>query len=370
MYITLNFILLFLIIILPGIVFRRFYFYGDFSKQFRIKEPLHHLFISNIIPGVVLLVFTLLLLRHLDWISELKTLYPQIRHSLIEVSLQTSNPESLITDDFLEDISKIALSTFILAFLSGYLISRTIRLFRLDIKYKLIRYKNGWYYLFSGEISSFEKFKENLNLKNEIRKKKFFYPPLVDILIQQGSEKLLYSGVLLDYEVSQDNLLKLERVYLKDTQRYSEREGKVVPVNIPGDLFVLDTNNLINININYPKISSTDYLQKKEKQRKKQKEVLGFFYVLLGFIIIALFVAFLISFFINIGWSFYDSQRWFQKIILMFAVLQFISLFLPNKDTTRKTTEKNHTKSKSKNISNFFWLIIWSLVYGIIYWLT
>lgn len=369
MYITLNFILLFLVIILPGIVFRRFYFYGDFSKQFRIKEPLHHLFISNIIPGVVLLVLTLLALRYLEWISELKVLYPQIRHSLVEVSLQTPNPESLITDDFLNDISIIALSTFLLAFISGYLISRIIRFFRLDIKYKLIRYKNGWHYLFSGEISSFEKFKENLNLKNEIRKKKSFYPPLVDILIQHGTEKLLYSGVLLDYEVSQDNLLKLERVYLKDTQRYSMREGKVVPVNIPGDLFVLDTTNLLNININYPKISALEHITKKEKLKKKRAKALIIFNIVVVLTTMFIFFIFIVSLFTSIGWSFYDSQRWFQKIILIIIVLQFLSLFFSGEKQSEKDLEKQKPKYKSNKIQHFLWLLFWLGGYLLIYWL-
>lgn len=131
MFITLNFILLFLVIILPRIIFCRIYYFGDFSKQFRIKEPLHHLFISNIIPGVIFLI----ILRKLEWISPIVELY-----TLVWKSLQG---EYHLDDNFIKDIPKITGVTFLFSLLIGWISSRTIRALKLDVKYKLLRYRNN-----------------------------------------------------------------------------------------------------------------------------------------------------------------------------------------------------------------------------------
>jgi|SRR5690554_705393 len=346
MYITLNFILLFLIVIFPGIIFRRFYYYGEFSKQFRIKEQLHHLFISNIIPGVIILVFSLIFLRLLNWISPIQVLYPQIKDSIIEFS---------INEAFLLDVVKVASFTLVLSFVAGYGISRLIRGLKLDIKYRLLRFRNSWYYLFSGEITSFEKFKSTFQDERRI-KKKAFYPPYVDVLIENGSEAVLYSGLLLDYEVSSNDLLKLERIYLKDAIRYSKKEGETASVDIPGDLFVINTTNLININIKYP----DNNLFKEEREVRW----LNTLELVLSVVSFLLFLFFILSLFFKINIQVYDEMKWHGKLFSLLFLYQFIFLFVPvEKNTNEKDTQKKKVIfSRDKTVWSLLWLIFWGIV--------
>lgn len=207
MNLTVNFILLFLLIILPGIVFRRFYFYGEFSKQFRIKEPLIHLFISNIIPGILNVLLAI-------WLTHF--ILDGITFSGFLTNISLINEKNEINTQFVNELSAIIPITIAVSTLTGLSLSRLIRFFKLDIKHRLLRYRNTWYYVFSGEISDFKKFKTQLNVNFINKRKNDLHPPIVDILIQTGGETKLYTGALLDYELSHSDIIKLERVYLKN----------------------------------------------------------------------------------------------------------------------------------------------------------
>ncbi|MBB3123296.1 hypothetical protein FHS04_000793 [Mesoflavibacter sabulilitoris] len=54
MNLTLGFIAFFIAIVIPGILFRRFFFFGEFSKQFNTKDPVLHSIFFSIIPGIVM----------------------------------------------------------------------------------------------------------------------------------------------------------------------------------------------------------------------------------------------------------------------------------------------------------------------------
>lgn len=58
---TFGFIVFFVSIIIPGILFRRFYFYGEFSKQFNTKDPVLHSIYFSIIPGIILQIFGIII---------------------------------------------------------------------------------------------------------------------------------------------------------------------------------------------------------------------------------------------------------------------------------------------------------------------
>src|SRR5690554_7532128 len=52
MAITLDFFLLFLLFIIPGLVFKRLYFFGEFSKQFSLKDNAYTILFFSFIPGI------------------------------------------------------------------------------------------------------------------------------------------------------------------------------------------------------------------------------------------------------------------------------------------------------------------------------
>lgn len=70
MEIAINSIVLFFILVFPGIVFRRFYYVGEFSKQFNATNWLNSFYIS-LVPGILVqiisfYIFSNFLLKELD----------------------------------------------------------------------------------------------------------------------------------------------------------------------------------------------------------------------------------------------------------------------------------------------------------------
>ena len=58
MDLAINSILVFLLLILPGLIFRRFYYVGEFSKQFNSAAWLNSFYVS-ILPGIVIQILTI-----------------------------------------------------------------------------------------------------------------------------------------------------------------------------------------------------------------------------------------------------------------------------------------------------------------------
>lgn len=56
---TFGLVALFLMLVLPGMIFRRMYFLGEFSKQISIGEPVVKTIIYSTIPSVVIQVLCL-----------------------------------------------------------------------------------------------------------------------------------------------------------------------------------------------------------------------------------------------------------------------------------------------------------------------
>src|SRR5690554_8222203 len=52
MAIALDFFLLFLLFIIPGLVCKRLYFFGEFSKQFSLKDNAYTILFFSFIPGI------------------------------------------------------------------------------------------------------------------------------------------------------------------------------------------------------------------------------------------------------------------------------------------------------------------------------
>ena len=67
MNLTFGFIALFISIIIPGILFRRYYYYGEFSKQFHTKDPVLHSIFLSIIPGVCVQIIVFYILSEMNF---------------------------------------------------------------------------------------------------------------------------------------------------------------------------------------------------------------------------------------------------------------------------------------------------------------
>lgn len=344
MSITLDFLLLFFLFIIPGLVFKRIFFFKEFSKQFSIKDNAYTIIFFSFIPGLIFQIIGFFLY----WIIH------DSEFSLNQVLIYLRSYSNSADSEITFNISTFLIHQFnvnLLAFFSGFFISRLIRVFGLDIKSKFFRFSNQWYYIFSGEIESFEKFKKfNERITSNIKKRNEFkyYPPTVDVLIDNNDSKTLYTGFLVDYDLDPKNIHSLDKIYLKHAHRYRPKtdedspriiKGSVAKVPIKGDVFVLNTENLVNINVTF--IPTPKHV--KDKKTKKKNTFYKLFYnfglvlnlyVLLDILFFDMYILKHIT--PNDITQLILNQTWYVRIFISSTLNLCVSIFLPNLNEEKK----------------------------------
>lgn len=268
-----------------------------------------------------------------------------------------------------------------------------VRYFKLDIKWKLLRFKNQWYYVFSGEINSFKKFKGNSNsidligsisgAENQYK----YYPPHVDILVDEcGTNANLYSGYLVDYDLNHDNLNELDKIYLLRAHRYKKKKegidygnlevrGSRVKTPIEGDIFILKATNILNLNIDFIKAN----LKSEEKKISENRKANKYVYRIgsgLNFVIIIL-VCFLdvsvLEKLIPVFSDYLEQLNFLSRFFLALLFTQFIALFMPYKEMSGKAGNDNESKENLVQYQyswiNFKSKLKWLLIFGGAYYL-
>ncbi len=316
MQITLGFFLILILIVLPGLIFRRLYFYGEFSKQFHSDYSFIKVLSLSAVPGLV--IFIVIYLFYDNFISEIDI------GSVIDKLKEINDPSFSFRKSNeipLRQLINFKASPFIgflylTSFLIGALAGRFVRITKLDTKFKLLRFKNYWFYFFNGLHTDFKKMR-HLRQKN---KKHIFTK--ADILIDFNNKPELYSGIIEDYELDSNSSNVLSKIVLREAYRYKVKKKKKVPVPIPGSLFVVDCSALKNINLTYVYEDAKSVLDSKIPV-----------YIENAF---GLLLVILIPFFIfksdSIHYSFYDEYfhlSWYKKIIVYLTVAQIISIINP-----------------------------------------
>ncbi|WP_420454563.1 hypothetical protein [Rubrivirga sp.] len=143
----------------------------------------------------------------------------------------------------------------------GLLFHWAVRRLRLDLRYRMFRFDNDWYYLLSGEARVFRAGEESLPLA-EIRQemeRKFGFA-MVSALVEHGGSLVLYWGVLVDYYFADGDL---DRLVLANAQRRSldvaaprvygapppPQDERFYPID--GDYLVLPYASVRNLNVTY-----------------------------------------------------------------------------------------------------------------------
>lgn len=227
MNLTLGFIAFFISIIIPGILFRRFFFYGEFSKQFNTKDPVLHSMFLSIVPGIVLQVigFTFYYFI-LGYNGSFLDIFTILRDVTSDGTTQTTVATKYFINNHLATFFLYSIGLFLFSILSGYISSRFIRWRKWDKKFKLFRFQNQWYYIFSGEILNMKKFEEAHRVSFN-RNGKFNHDvstTYADILVSMDEDRReLYTGYVVDYDLNSEDISKLDKIYLLDTYRYKKK---------------------------------------------------------------------------------------------------------------------------------------------------
>lgn len=373
MNVSLGFLVVLFLVLFPGLIFRRLYFYGEFSKQFNSGYNLIRLIAVASIPGIIILICVYRFYNHfvteID-LDEIIDKFKDINNPNYRLKKSNNTPlENLLREKIAPFIGFLYLNSVIL----GSILGRFIRISKIDTKFKLLRFKNYWFYLFNGHHTGFKKMR---HLKEKNKKHLF---TKADILIDSNNKTLLYSGIVVDYELEENNSSVLSKVMLQNAERYSLRNNVRVPVAIPGTLLVVECSSMKNINLTYiyeesksiSKVISNGIKSFKDfitiiKQFLKnilESKFPSFIELLFSLIFVLLIPVFIfksdsISFEIYTN---YFKLPWYGKIVVFLLSIQVLSVIYP----FRKVNEEY----KYVTWKNLLAKIIWVVFLLIILWI-
>lgn len=224
---ALNSILVIVIALFPGLVFRRFYYASQFAKQFTKGEWSERIVIS-IFWGIIAQLVTLLIFSYTPWIDSILE-----GKDVSEVDTKkiftylSKNREYIIL--FLAYI----IFSVIIAGLTGYLGYKFVRSIKLDVRTFIWRYSNVWHYHFSGELKPQGKLL-------------FTWVDLVLNIQDSENKNKMVQGALVDYTIN-SSTGDLEYIFLKKSRRYDNKSSMFKV--IPGDTFVVPFKNVLDMNI-------------------------------------------------------------------------------------------------------------------------
>lgn len=333
MELTVGFIILFLFLVLPGMIFRRFYFLGEFSKQISVGEPILSTLAYSLIPGTIIQSFC-------AW--------------LYHLSIRSINEEKLLDvlgllwfSDLGDsvDLTSILPSKVLLYYtlavygfsaVLGFVLFTVVRATGLDCRLKILRFKNQWAYIFSGEIYKFPKFKKKHNSQSsvdDLSNLKYLFP-YVDILAKVADGRtILYSGFAKDYDVERSDVGKLRRVYLFDAKRYKDVDGEKEQVSIPGDYLIINGSDIQNINFQYVYTDQAQ-LEQSQKERKWKSVRFGFVQFFNVSLILSILILGPLVFFKVFDWENKYYQMlfdipWYQRVVFWFILNQLYGVLFP-----------------------------------------
>lgn len=162
-------------------------------------------------------------------------------------------------------------------------------------------------------------FKKMKHLKTENKKHLF---TKADILIETNSEILLYSGIVVDYELQADDSRTLSKVMLQNAERYSIEDNKRIPKTIPGTLLVVDCSSMKNINLTYV------YEKPLRLLKSKIPNTIQLIYGIIIILLIPFFIFKVENININL-YKTYFNLNWFSKFFAYLFIVQLFGLFNP-----------------------------------------
>ncbi len=265
---ALNTIFYIMLFIFPGLLFRKFYFGGEFTKQFQ-QGNLMERFLWTLFFSVVILLFSSLgfifLENHKYFHLQNYISYETIKKLFESLSNNKLPEKEDINISIYLNFLYLILVIYLISIVFGYISYKAVRIFNIDTYLSSFKFKNYWHYLIKSNITNGKKLKNN----------KYLYTN-ADIMLEVNGKTELYSGYVQNYYI--DSVTnKLDCIVLKNAYKFivveneknldieesinrqeniyevhkTYKDKKIYKKNIPGDIFTISNEKIINLNLTY-----------------------------------------------------------------------------------------------------------------------
>lgn len=349
-----------MVFVFPGIIFRKFYFRGNFTSQFS-KGNLFERFIITLFFSIISLTLCIGLIYLLRYVFEIRFLNSVSHKTIINIlnDIKKENIPSDIKNNALDFLMLMSL-VYIISLLLGATLHSLVVKFKLDIAFRMLRFDHPWHYIVYGKTNS------------QIKDKKYLHTN-IDILINNGYKTKLYSGFLLDM-IIHDETKEIKHILVQNCHEYKFKEKNITNTNtiatyfpkgverksIKGHIMCFPKENIINFNLTHVTIDK-DY-----KQLKKSLSAIItiLFFILLIYIVISPWME---NVFFDI-----DKTSFFKKIIFSITSIILLSISYGQiNDLLNKEKSVEREESTLPAAILFFGMFLnpflWSI--GIGYWL-
>lgn len=328
--VSLTSLILVILLVVPGVVLKRCYFQGQFTKEFNFGIFADR-FISSIFLGIIVQIISFLVLGKIYGFS-----YESIKDPLTKLykGLSDSNFKIISSNDLWMALGYLATSLTVAVFL-GWGSHKIVRVFRLDTTFPLFRFNNQWNYFFRGDIVHAKEFRS-------IKKGKVI-ETYIDVVIDSDHDgrKKMVSGFLSDYSIS-SRTGDLETLYITEAKRFSG--SKNCHVDVEGDCFIVPFNKVLDMNLKYVF---------KQVDVSKRKQILDSAYELVTML---LFITIC-----TIPW-FIETDSYIMKfLIFSLSFLDYV-LFMVITGSVINPDKSNALKGKSLSITIVFFAILLALI--------
>lgn len=324
-----GFVFLVIFVIIPGLTFRRFYYSGEFSKEFNSDFNLLRLLVSSIIPGFLFFFLAIFIYSAIWQIIDIDLLFSSFDDLNIFKFINSFSIGKCLTieEAFTQSILPFWFFLIYTSLIGGVFTQNFVRYSKLDLKFKVFRFKNYWFYLLKGEYATLNK----RNRKNETTQSGVTYAS-VRVNTNDGVETI--SGGVLDYELESKSNTKLSKLVLTDYQIlksseefYSSKKNGTI---------VIDCKNVIDIDFRYirNKVVQTGLRTDRELEVREDgsfnvlKKKYSRWNQITGLILILLLPVFLFKVRFLEDFYFFKSVYHYNWIIRLFTYLIVLALIV------------------------------------------
>lgn len=226
--------------IIPGLIFKRFYYQGKFSKQF-FEGLFTDRLLTYILWGITIQLITIICYC-LFFDIKSKDIYSEINKFYTSYS-QEKIPEFKFS--YIQHMLRYLFATTISAIALGMGLHLLVRFMKIDVKFSIFRFSNNWHYYFTGESLEFKDFKKVTLLENI----KVLSTEMDIVVKSDDGRSNMFSGTFTQYTLSRTG--ELETIYLTKTKRFSNSKSPGYLKPIPGDCFIIPYRNILNMNVRY-----------------------------------------------------------------------------------------------------------------------